>query len=167
MAANNLSPERAKGKILGMVLMGCELEVATHAAGWTQQEFADECQRDPGFAHNLAHNEGLIELHHMQTVRKAADDTKYWRAAAWWLARKSAERLNRKRVQPLDAGELIRSIEMIIEILWRRVQHEDERILVVADMIALLNEVDQKQVQQIVGEKQFREVFGDAPLPGN
>jgi hypothetical protein len=158
-----MKPEQAakeRGKILGMVIMGCDLEIAAHIVGWTTQQLEQERENNPEFAADLALREGSVELHHMKNVHKAGEDVKNWRASAWWIARKSAERREQRLGRSISLDDLHLWVEGIIEAIWTEVKSAEDRDRVMFHIFKLLDARDQEAAVEIAGRKEFDEAYG-------
>jgi hypothetical protein len=151
-----------RGKILGMLFMGCDLEIAAQTVGWTEERLHEECKINIDFASEVALTQGKVELHHMRNVHKAGEDVKNWRASAWWLARRSAERRERKKDFAVTMEDLCLWIENIVEIAWAEVKAEEDRDRFTTRLLAVLNAQDRATAAAIVGKEDFDQVFGNA-----
>jgi hypothetical protein len=151
-----------RGKILGMVYMGCDTKVAAQTVGWSEQRLADECQNNPEFATELAEREGLAELHHMRNVHKAAEDVRYWRASSWWLDKRTAERREGKTSFAYTVGEIQLFLEELVDLVFATVACETDRDRLVASLFAKASEQDRRNLVALVGEPVLLEVLAHA-----
>lgn len=160
MASQKSATDR--GRIIGMVLMGCDLEIAAHTVGWSEQRLKKECDKNPQFAADLALREGSVELHHMKNVHKAGEDVKHWRASTWWLTRKSAERRERRLGRSIALDDLHVWVEEIIDTIWAEVTSAEDRDRLTLRLLQMLDRMDQEHTIEIAGRKEFEEVYGEA-----
>lgn len=151
-----------RGKILGMVFMGCDLEVAAHTVGWTKEQLDEERQNIPEFASELALNEGKVELHHMRNVHKAAEDVKNWRASAWWLARRAAQRRECKKGQAFTVSEIQSFLGELVDLVFSMIASEADRDRLIASLLAKANEQDRRIVVGMIGEPLLLEALEHA-----
>jgi hypothetical protein len=160
-----MTPEEAameQGKVLGMVFMGCDLDIAAHTVGWSEERLAEECQQGSQFAKELALREGSVELHHMRNVHKAAEDVKNWRASTWWLARRAAERRERKKGQAFTISEIQAFLEELVDLVFDAIAGEADRDRLIASLLATANEQDRRVVAGMIGEPLLLEALEHA-----
>lgn len=74
-------------EILAILSTGCSQAVAAEYAGCSVSTIQRAIQRDPLFAEKLAKARSNAQLGLVQNIRHAANNEKYWRAAAWALER--------------------------------------------------------------------------------
>ncbi len=82
-----LGPNKRK-RVLALLDMGCSRRAAARAVGCSPTTITRTVQRDPEFAAELAEAESRLETHLLESVRNAAKNDRYWRAASWLLERK-------------------------------------------------------------------------------
>jgi hypothetical protein len=81
-----------KGQIYGILSVGCDRETAANFIGCSLADIVHAMRQDADFNTSVRRTEAAAELNHMRTVQNAAKDEKNWRAAVWWLERRSPER---------------------------------------------------------------------------
>lgn len=151
MARKQAAQEKDKGRVLGMVFMGCDAEVAARSVGWTEKQFAEQLARDPVFAQDLALNEGNAELHHMKTVHTAAKEPKNWRASAWWIARRTARRRDDKLAGAISISAIQQFLEDLVDIVFQEVTDEECCDRLVARVLSMANQIDRENVSAMLG----------------
>jgi len=78
-----------KGKILGVLAVGCSRRVAAAYVGCSVPTIRNTALRDPDFAKKLGRAENQAEISYLRQIQKAAEKEQYWRAAAWVLERRN------------------------------------------------------------------------------
>jgi hypothetical protein len=151
-----------RGKIIGMVFMGCDLDIAAHTVGWTEEQLARECQTNAAFANDLALKEGMVELHHMRNVHKAAEDAKNWRASSWWLTQRAAERRERKKGLAFTNDEIQSFLEELVKLVFETIVSVEDRDRLIASLLATANEQDRRNLVTLIGEPALLEVLEHA-----
>jgi hypothetical protein len=139
-----------KTRILGMVFFGCDREIAAHSVGWSKGQLRVELKADEQFSLELARNEGLAELHHMKLVHKATEDEKNWRAATWWLDRRSKDRKERAGKRVITPDEITEFVEELVEIVFAEVKGETDRDRLAVALFSAVNEEDRGNVAKLL-----------------
>jgi hypothetical protein len=139
-----------KSRILGMVIVGCAREVAAHSVGWSEATLRRELETDEQFALDLARHEGLAELHHMKLVHKATEDEKNWRAATWWLDRRSKDRKERASKLVITSDEIAEFVEGLVELIFAEVKAEADRDRLAVALLSAVNEEDRGNVAKLL-----------------
>ena len=83
-----LGPNKRK-RVLALLDMGCSRRIAARAVGCSPTTITRTMQRDSEFAAQVAEAETQSETQLLESVRKAAKNERYWRAASWLLERKN------------------------------------------------------------------------------
>lgn len=148
-----------RGKILGMVFMGCDVDVAANTVGWTAERLAEESRDNPEFAKELAERAGLVELHHMRNVHKAAEDAKYWRASAWWLSQRAAERRKRKSDGAFTTIEIQVLFDDLMDAVFDTVTMETDRDRLIGSLLKTASDLDRQKLVAMVGEPALLEAL--------
>ena len=76
-------------QILAILTNGSSRRIAAHYVGCSPGTITHTAQRDPQFADQLARAEQTAEIELVRSIRNAARQEKYWRAAAWLLERRN------------------------------------------------------------------------------
>ena len=74
-------------EILAILSTGCSQAVAAEYVGCSVSTIQRTVERDPLFAESLGKARNNAELGLVRNIRNAANNEKYWRAAAWALER--------------------------------------------------------------------------------
>ncbi len=83
--------EAKRKRIIALLANGSSRRIAAHYVGCAQSTITRTALRDPQFAAELAHAERNAEIEALHNLRKAAQNERYWRAAAWLLERRNPE----------------------------------------------------------------------------
>ena len=78
-------------RIVALVANGSSRRVAARFLGCSPSTITRTAARDPLFAEQLARAEENVEVGSLGTIRRAAGQEKYWRAAAWLLERRNPD----------------------------------------------------------------------------
>jgi hypothetical protein len=81
--------ETRRRKILALLANGSSRRVAARIAGCSHSTIVRTAQRDPEFAAELDAAEHKCEIEALRQIRTAAQNGRYWRAAAWLLERRN------------------------------------------------------------------------------
>lgn len=106
-----------KGQILAIVSLGGTRGMAARFVGCTPRTIRNEARRDPEFAAALAKAADAPELSYLQSIRKAAQETRYWRAAAWALERTRPQRYAPRRPDTISFAQMRRFINELVAIV--------------------------------------------------
>ncbi len=106
-----------KAQILAIVALGGTRAMAARFVGCTARTIRNEAQRDPEFAAALAKAADAPELSYLQSIRKAAQETRYWRAAAWALERTRPQRYGPRRPDTITFAQMRRFINELVAIV--------------------------------------------------
>lgn len=81
--------EGTREKILTLISLGFSRRSAAHYVCCAPSTISRLANRDADFAHRLATAEKNLEFEALRSLRAAARNPRYWRAAAWLLERKN------------------------------------------------------------------------------
>ena len=95
-----------KAQIFGILSVGCDRETAAEYVGCSLADIRRHMESDPQFVANVRRAEARIELSHMRCVHDVVENKKEWRAAVWWLERRSPERYGRRTPDAVTARQL-------------------------------------------------------------
>lgn len=110
-----------KGQILAIVSLGGTRAMAARFVGCTARTIRNEAQRDPEFAAALAKAADAPELVYLQSIRKAAQESRYWRAAAWALERTRPQRYGPRRPDTISFAQMRQFISELVAIVTEEV----------------------------------------------
>lgn len=130
-----LSAEQ-QGQVLGILSVGCDRETAAGFVGCTPAEVALAMQHHPIFGAAVRRTEAAAELTCMRTVHEAAKDVKIWRAAVWWLERRSPERFASRGPGTVTTRQLRVFLTIIGDLLNEEIHDPDDRKRVLARLNA-------------------------------
>jgi hypothetical protein len=88
--------ESKRQTICSILAVGGTYGLAAHAVGCARQTIRNTANRDPAFAKKLQEAKANPEVFFLSTIRKAAQDPKYWTAAKWALQHMYPDRYMRK-----------------------------------------------------------------------
>lgn len=142
--------DQQKSRVLGMVNMGCDRELAAHTVGWSPSQLRRELKNDEQFALELAKQEGIAELHHMKLVHKATEDEKNWRASTWWLAHRAAQRHTRRTTRGATIADIQEFIEELVDLMFEKITLDADRDQVVLALLQLSSEYDHDNVAELI-----------------
>jgi hypothetical protein len=110
--------EPKRQKILALLALGSSRRMAARVARCAPSTITRTALRDAQFAEQLARAEQSVEIEALRALRKAAQNDRYWRAAAWLLERRNPVDfafLEKPRMLTQDAaGQLFLSILLYV-----------------------------------------------------
>ncbi len=124
-----------------IVAAGCDRDTAAKALRWTREQLEEAVRNDPQLAGEVLQSEAQAELYHMRNVQSAAKDEKHWRAATWWLDRKTKKEDGRVSLLRKFASLLEQFIERLIRIVQVEVKQEQDRLRLLDRVRELSREV--------------------------
>lgn len=134
--------DEQQGRVFGILSVGCDRQTAADYVGCSLADFRREMERHPSFASDVCRAEAGAELNHMRIVKEASQEEKEWRAAVWWLERRSPERFGRRAAGAVTARQLKEFIGILVEILGEEVPSDELRQKVVARLESLAQSVE-------------------------
>jgi hypothetical protein len=105
--------DKKRELVLSIISNGSSLRVAAQSVGCSPATITRTAQRDPNFSSRLDRAEHNLEITALRSIQNAAQQERYWRAAAWILERKNPDDFtipNPKYVKPEQVHELVSSI---------------------------------------------------------
>lgn len=130
-----LSAEQ-QGQVLGILSVGCDRETAAGFVGCTPADIALAIQSHPAFGAAVRRTEAAAELTCMRTIHEAAKDVKIWRAAVWWLERRSPERFASRGAGTVTTRQLRVFLTIIGDLLNEEIHDPEDRKRVLARLTA-------------------------------
>jgi len=121
-----LSDEQRRNICL-LLSTGCDRDTAAKFSRCSPVDLRREILRDPVFATDVRHAEGMSELAHIRNVQNAAQDVKQWRASVWWLERRSPERFGRRAAGTITTRQLQAFIAQLASSMFEAVQDVEDR----------------------------------------
>lgn len=125
-----------QGQILGILSVGCDRETAAGFVDCTAADISQAMQHEPTFAAMVRRTEAAAELTCMRTVHEAAKDVKSWRAAVWWLERRSPERFASRGAGTVTTRQLRAFLTIIGNLLNEEIRDPQDRQRVLARLTA-------------------------------
>lgn len=89
--------EAKQREICAILAVGCSRATAARYVGCHPDTIRNTALRDEAFAEALGQAESKHEVRHLTFINKAAEEGRYWRAAAWALERRFPSRYGRRR----------------------------------------------------------------------
>jgi len=78
-------------QVISLLTIGCSRRIAARHVGCSPSTITRTAARDPNFAEKLSKAETNLERDLLDSIRTAARNERYWRAAAWLLERKNSK----------------------------------------------------------------------------
>ena len=135
-----LGPSQRR-KLVALLAAGCSRRVAARRVGCAPSTIARTAARDPDFAEELAEAESNLESEMLESIRRAAKDERYWRAAGWLLERKNPEDFASRSARLYTAGEMMELFTAALDTLQHIIPGA-QRDLAIQDLQSLLLELD-------------------------
>jgi hypothetical protein len=131
-----------KGQIYGILSVGCDRETAANFIGRSLTDIVRAMRQDADFSASVRRTEAAAELNHMRTVQNAAKDEKNWRAAVWWLERRSPERFGSRGAGTVTTRHLRAFLSLIGDCLNSDIHDANDRERVLARLQEFQSMVD-------------------------
>ena len=112
-------------KIIALLTNGSSRRTAAKYVGCSPSTITRNAVADPIFAEQLAVAEHSAEVDALNSLRKAARQERYWRAAAWILERKNPEDFALRPPTVFTGEEVFQMISVIVEILNQDIPEEN------------------------------------------
>ena len=95
-----------RNRIIAMLVNGSSRRMAAAYVGCAPSTITRTAKRDPQFALEIAQAEQNCEIQSLRAIRKAAQEPRYWRAAAWLLERRNPDDFAPRKPNTLTAEEM-------------------------------------------------------------
>lgn len=119
--------EAKKGEICAILAVGCSRATAARYVGCHPDTIRNTAQRDDKFALDLERAESKHEVKHLAFINKAAEEGKYWRAAAWALERKYPGRYGTRRPDRFTVEQVSHVLSQFAAVILEEVPEASER----------------------------------------
>ena len=129
--------QKKKQTICAILGVGGNRRLAAQYVGCSPKTIRRTAERDAEFAAELEHAESLLEVLHLKNMEAAAKETKYWRASAWFLERRCADRYGAPARGAAWQARLSQAVTEFAEIVAEEVPDEEGRARVLERMEAL------------------------------
>jgi hypothetical protein len=124
-------------EICAILAVGCGRATAAQYVGCHPDTIRNTAQRDPQFAAELERAESKHEVKHLAFINKAAEEGRYWRAAAWALERKYPGRYGRRRPDTFTIEQVSHVLAQFAGVILDEVSEEAQRGRILARLSAL------------------------------
>ena len=124
-----------QGKVLGVLSVGCDRETAANMIGRTPDDIMLAMRADAAFAAEVRRHEAAVELATMKVIYSEVTDQKNWRAAVWWLERRSPERFASRGAGTVTVSHLKAYLTLLGEALGNSIHNADDRERVAAKFV--------------------------------
>jgi hypothetical protein len=91
-----LLSDEQRGRIYGMLTMGCDWETVSRYLGFTTDQLRLVSESDDAFRREIVRCEAASDLHQVRNMHLASRDVKNWRTSVWWLERTSPVRFAKR-----------------------------------------------------------------------
>lgn len=126
-----------KREICAILAVGCKRATAARYVGCHPCTIGRTAKRDEQFALDLERAESKHEVKHLAFISKAAEEGKYWRAAAWALERMYPERYGPRRPETYTAEQVGHLLQQFAGVVLAEVREEPQREQIVARLADL------------------------------
>jgi len=94
-------------EILAILAVGGTWQTAAEYVGCSVQTIRNTAQRDRNFAAELRRKSQHAEINYLQNIRAAAQNERYWRAAAWALERLQPDRYGKRGPDAITIDQIV------------------------------------------------------------
>src|SRR4051812_33208740 len=112
--------KHAQGAICGILSVGGTFDLAARYVNCTRKTIYNTAQRDPEFREKLKQSQSGNELMHLNTIKEAGKQIRYWPAAKWALEHMYPDRYARKpgtmRVRDVQdlVGQIVQAVVSVV-----------------------------------------------------
>ena len=132
-----------KGKILGVLAVGCSRRVAAAYVGCSVPTIRNTALREPDFARKLGRAENQAEIGYLRQIQKAAEKAQYWRAAAWVLERRNPRDFALRRPDTITLDHLRVILAQVAQAILEPVTDREIRKQIMARLNTLVARLPQ------------------------
>jgi hypothetical protein len=129
--------EAKQREICAILAVGCSRTVAARYVGCHVQTIRNTAGRDENFARALAQAESRDEIAHLANINKAAQEGRYWRAAAWALERKYPDRYAQRDPHVFTVEQVSQILAQLAEVMLEEVSKPAQRKRIVERLTEL------------------------------
>ncbi len=119
--------EAKQREICAILAVGCSRATAAQYVGCHPDTIRNTALRDDAFAEALGQAESKHEVRHLTFINKAAEEGRYWRAAAWALERRFPSRYGRRRGDLFTAEQVSHVLGQFAGVILEEVPDEMQR----------------------------------------
>jgi hypothetical protein len=125
-------------KILSLLTVGCSRRAAARFVGCSPSTISRTIVADPSFAHQVAQAEEQAEIDAVRAIRRAANNERYWRAAAWLLERKNPDEFGLRAPGCYTASNIRGILVQIVTMISSELPQEKyDRIMATIDALVV------------------------------
>ncbi len=95
--------------------------MAAQYVGCLPRAIQETADHDLGFAEKLRKKEQSVEITYLENIRKAAQDQRHWRAAAWALERIRPERYAQRRPDSITVEQVRNLLTQFTQVITEEV----------------------------------------------
>jgi hypothetical protein len=126
-----------RAEICAILAVGGSRAIAAQYVGCHPDTIRNTAQRDPEFAASLERAESGHEVKHLTFINKAAEEGRYWRAAAWALERKYPARYGRRHPDMFTVEQVSHVLAQFAGVILEEVPAEAQRGRILARLSEL------------------------------
>jgi hypothetical protein len=119
--------DSAKAKILALAANGCPLRTIARIVGCATSTIINAAKADAKFREELTRAQHIMEGVALRTLRIAAADPKYWRAAAWVTERQLPDEFGPPRKRTFTAEQVTMLVNEMFKDMSDRIAPDDVR----------------------------------------
>ncbi len=104
-------------RVIALLTVGCSRRIAARHVGCSPSTITRTAARDPDFADQVARAETNLEVELLDSIRTAAKNERYWRAAAWLLERKNQEDYTHRSIRVYTHDQVVQFLAAALDTL--------------------------------------------------
>ena len=108
-------------EILAILAVGGTRQLAASYVGCALNTIENTANRCPEFAEKLRRKEQSFEFAYLENIRKAAQESRYWRAAAWALERLRPDRYAHRSPEVITLDQIRRLMAQLAGLISEEV----------------------------------------------
>jgi hypothetical protein len=151
--------ENKRRTIVSLVTNGSSRRVAARFVGCAPSTITRTVARFPEFAERLIRAEQAAEVTLLKRVQTAAEQDKYWRAAAWLLERRNPEDFAARPPRSFTTDQVAQILGQLVEVLRNELPAETCRHAL-EKLDGLLAEFEMVE-EKVAGDKRPKEERGE------
>jgi hypothetical protein len=124
-------------EICAILAVGCSRTTAAKYVGCHCTTIRRTAERDEAFALALRQAESKHEVLHLTHINKAAQEGRYWRAAAWALERKYPARYSQRNPNMFTLEQIAQVLSQFAEVILEEVDKPAQRKRILARLTDL------------------------------
>lgn len=136
-ARRGILDEVKRREICAILSVGCSRKTAARYVGCHRITITRTAARDEDFALALRQAESKHEVLHLTHINKAAQEGRYWRAAAWALERKYPDRYSQRPPNMFTLEQITQVLSQFAEALLEEVEKASQRKRILARLTDL------------------------------